>query len=403
MNISNKIIIAGAHHIPDNGGAAGRCMHMLAKGFAQSGENVTLASTHGSWDGPSNIDIDGFQAIAFGKKQLQQNPLYEMLDRLQRHLCLCLYLLRVTIQKEYKLLIFYGPVIMFPLVALCALLRKQKTVYLMADIQATAKKIPWAHKIKLAARNITDILLAKLSSAIVVLGTSVLEKHYYSLAPKTKQIRIWAPTDIQIFNTGNGERAKKRYNIHDKKVVSYIGAIDMLEGVHVLIAAISLLVTKYPEIILILAGPENNIDRVVGKKINFHEMVDKAGLSDNVIFTGYLSLKEVLDLLAASDVLVMPKIDHPMNNVASPIKIAEYLAAGRAVVSSNICELDKILKHMDNVYFCTPGNPEEFAIGIEMLLNDNKLRDKLSANAHKVAAMNFDCCICTQRILSAIQ
>jgi glycosyltransferase involved in cell wall biosynthesis len=92
-----------------------------------------------------------------------------------------------------------------------------------------------------------------------------------------------------------------------------------------------------------------------------------------------------------------------MNNVASPIKIAEYLAAGRAVVSSNISELDKILKHMDNVYFCTPGNAEEFAVGIEMLINDKKLRKELSANALKVAAMNFDCCICTQHILSAIQ
>jgi glycosyltransferase involved in cell wall biosynthesis len=53
----------------------------------------------------------------------------------------------------------------------------------------------------------------------------------------------------------------------------------------------------------------------------------EAGIGKRVVFTGQLSQNEVIDLFAASNVLAMPKIDHPMNRVASPIKIAEYMAA----------------------------------------------------------------------------
>jgi len=94
----------------------------------------------------------------------------------------------------------------------------------------------------------------------------------------------------------------------------------------------------------------------------------------------------LIDLLNASDVLVMLKIDHPLNHVASPIKIAEYLAAGRPIVVSRICELDHHLKHMEHVFFCEPGNIKELAVAINFILENETIKK----NASSISKVLFD-------------
>ncbi|MBE3087522.1 MAG: glycosyltransferase family 4 protein [Chloroflexi bacterium] len=124
--------------------------------------------------------------------------------------------------------------------------------------------------------------------------------------------------------------------------------------------------------------------------MDFKALAQDINVAGYTIFTGHLPILDVVDLLNASDVLVMPKIDHPLNHVASPIKIAEYLAAGRPIVSSRICELDKHLIHMEHVIFCEPGNIKELADAVNLALGDETLRTKLSSNASAIAKSLFD-------------
>jgi len=402
MNQPMKIIIAGGHEFPEGGGGAPRCMHMLAKGFALHGHSVLVATTYGSWEGASSIVLDGFRARCFGNGTPRGNKIHVMFDRVRSHLMLLVYLLRMTVKNEYDMLLFYGPVISFAVVATFGRFFKRKTAYLMADIQPTPPGMYLSLKIKRLVSEFVDFLLAKSSSLMIVLGTSALQGHYRRIAPNTKDVRIWAPTDTELFASGDGGRIRQRYRLLGRKIVCYSGALDILEGVHLLIAAIKLVAVKHPEVVLVIAGPESDTDRVVGEKVDFREMASKRGIEDKVIFTGHMPQDEIIDLLAASDVLVMPKINHPMNHFASPIKIAEYLAAGRPVVSSNICEMGMVLEHMENVLFCEPGNIEELAESIERVFNDEALRRKLAGNAKKVAKLVFDYRACTKLILDEI-
>jgi glycosyltransferase involved in cell wall biosynthesis len=215
-------------------------------------------------------------------------------------------------------------------------------------------------------------------------------------------VRIWAPVDTEKFSGGDYTRLRNRYGLHGRKVVTYSGRLDTLEGLELLIKAIKSVSMEFPEIVLVLAGPQRAFDRVVGKNIDYKSLAQNLGIGDKVIFTGHLPEHEVIDLLAASDILVMAKIDHPMNRVASPIKIAEYLAAGRPVISSRICELHLCLQHMENVIFCEPGNVDQLTDSINKLLSDEYLRKKLGRNAVEVARKVFDCRICSKRILDNI-
>lgn len=399
MTNKDTIIIGTAHEFPE-GGAAARCIHMLAKGFTGEGRDVLVASLYGSWEDPADIVMDGFKVTSFGDKRRQGKSIYDIFNRVKAHIRLCLCLLQATILKKYSLMIFYGPVLSFPVIALCAIILKQKTAYLMADIRPKTSNIPIGLKIKYSGRNVVDILLARFCDRIIVLGTTALQKHYLSVAPKTKQIRIWAPTDTHLFSMGDSTRAEQRYEIHNTKNICYAGTVDMLEGVHILIRAITMLSKKCPQVRLIIAGKERSTDRVIGTKVSFTEMVAEEGISEKVIFTGYLHFDNLIDLYAASDILVMPKIDHPMNHVASPIKIAEYLAAGRATIASRICELDSILTHKEDILFCSPGDVKELAESIETILFDKELKTKLARNASVAAKKYFDYTSCAKKILS---
>lgn len=399
---SKKIIVAGACEFPEGGGGAPRCMRMLAKGFALHGHSVLVTTNYGSWECGFSIALDGFNARCFGNGTPEGSKIHVIFDRIRSHLLLLAYLLRLTVKNKYDLLLFYGPVISFAVVVAFSRLMRRRTAYLMADIQHSPPEMRLSFRIKRLIIEFVDFVLARSSSLMIVLGTSILEGHYRRIAPRTKQMRIWAPIDTKLFASGDGDRIRRRYRLFGRKVVSYAGALDTLEGIPLLIAAIKQVALKHPEVALIIAGHEKDIDRVVGKKIDFQEMVRKLGVEDNVIFTGHIPQNEIIDLLAASDVLVMPKIDHLMNHVASPIKIAEYLAAGCPVVSSNICELDIVLQHKENVLFCEPGNVEELDKNIDSLLNDVDLCRKLAENAAKVAELIFDYRICTKNILDKI-
>ena len=80
-----------------------------------------------------------------------------------------------------------------------------------------------------------------------------------------------------------------------------------------------------------------------------------------------------------------PKVEHPANHMAAPIKIAEYLASGRPVLTTRVCELEEWLVDGQDVLFCRAGDPEALAGGICQVLTDVELVDRLSRGGASVA------------------
>ncbi len=389
MKEKRKIIIAGACIFPGGSGGAARCMHMLAKGFAANGNQVEVVTTYGDDQNKREVDIDNFQARSFAYLSGHvSDPRY--LNKLKIHFMILANLLNRTINGDYDLLLFYGPVLSFALVAAVAAIINRCCVYFMADIQPKPANMSLVTKLKRLLINVVDISLANLSGLVVILGTSKLVQRYARFAPKSSRLQILAPADTGMFVGGNGLRFKEKFNLEGKKIVTYCGTLDTLEGIDILLAGIGIVAQKCPDVVLVIAGKALDIDQVLGKKMDFQAFAQDFNAASYTIFTGHLPMQDVVDLLNASDVLVMPKIDHPLNHVASPIKIAEYLAAGRPIVSSRICELDKHLKHMEHVIFCEPGSAKDLADAINLVLADETLQSKLSSNASAIAKSLFD-------------
>ncbi len=99
--------------------------------------------------------------------------------------------------------------------------------------------------------------------------------------------------------------------------------------------------------------------------------------SDNVTFIGFIPNPGLPLYQAAADVLLMPYSRSIMGssgtadsaNVASPMKMFEYMATGRTILSADLPVIHEVLNEKSAI-FCEPDDVVSWKSALESLLND---------------------------------
>jgi glycosyltransferase involved in cell wall biosynthesis len=109
------------------------------------------------------------------------------------------------------------------------------------------------------------------------------------------------------------------------------------------------------------------------------ELAGRLGIADQVVFTGAVPHNEVPSYLAAIDVAVIPRAVE----YASPLKLFEYMAAGKAIVAPRQDNLMEVLTEgVDGVCF-TPEDAAGLEAALPPLVSDDALRRRLGAEAQR--------------------
>jgi glycosyltransferase involved in cell wall biosynthesis len=108
------------------------------------------------------------------------------------------------------------------------------------------------------------------------------------------------------------------------------------------------------------------------------------GLGDSVVLLGRRSQPEVAAIVRASDVLVAPYPVQQDDFLGTPLKLVEYLAAGKAIVASQARLHDLIADGVTGLRV-PPADPHALAAAILQLLGDPDLRATLGAAAARDA------------------
>ncbi len=111
----------------------------------------------------------------------------------------------------------------------------------------------------------------------------------------------------------------------------------------------------------------------------------------NVTFTGFVTNDRIPLYQAAADLLLMP-YERTISgssggntvDICSPMKMFEYLAAGRAIVTSDLPVLREVLDESTAV-FCAPEELRAWESALGVLLADEKLRETLGQRARVIA------------------
>jgi glycosyltransferase involved in cell wall biosynthesis len=132
---------------------------------------------------------------------------------------------------------------------------------------------------------------------------------------------------------------------------------------------------RLPGVRFLLVGPGNRRVR---------RLVEDLGVKESVIVTGPQPHSTMSIWLAAADVLLLPFQDTVYNRGRGPIKLGDYLASGRPVVTNPVGEIAEILTQ-EGVALAAGEDPREFADKISLLLQDRELATHLGANARQLA------------------
>lgn len=123
---------------------------------------------------------------------------------------------------------------------------------------------------------------------------------------------------------------------------------------------------------------------VIGGGGTLSELKDYAhglGLAEQVHFTGAIPHRDVPDYLDVADVAVATLPDTEQAATKSPLKVVEYMAAGKAIVASAVGEAVHFLDGGRVGRLVRPGSADALADGILELLADANLRATLGAEA----------------------
>ena len=168
----------------------------------------------------------------------------------------------------------------------------------------------------------------------------------------------------------------------ERKIVCYCGNTYAGRGLEILARAAA----QMPEVeFLIVGGREKD-------NTFWREMARQEG-SDNFRIKGFVRQREVASYLLASDVLVMPysskvtiRDGTEAGKFTSPLKLFEYMAAGKPIVATGVPSVLEILRSGENSVVTPPDNAGEFIRALELVLADTELCARISEGARSDAA-----------------
>ena len=196
--------------------------------------------------------------------------------------------------------------------------------------------------------------LCKQSTTITAVSEYLVEQTK-SLSQKAKVNYLPNGVDVEMFQKKEETSPRDLANIPHPRI-TFVGALTTWIDLPLIIG----LADKWKDYQFILIGP-------VDQDLDNHPETQRLKQMENVHFLGSKPYKEVPNYLHYSDVLLLPRTMDPYSLACDPLKLYEYLATGKPVVSTNHPSIKRFPKFVQS-----GGNVEELADGISKSLNRSR-------------------------------
>ena len=195
--------------------------------------------------------------------------------------------------------------------------------------------------------------------AIAVLSDS-WERTVRAVLPDSKIVVIYNP----VMDAQPVEVEPER----DGLDVLYLAHLIRRKGFDDLIKAFQTVVDQVPGARLVFCGS--------GETDYAHELGEKLGIIDNLVFRGWIAETEIANQLALATVLCLPSYDEGL-----PMGILEAMSSGVAIVTTPVGGVPDVLTHEVNALLFEPGDIDSLGEQLIRMLTDDDLRHRLSARA----------------------
>ncbi len=177
--------------------------------------------------------------------------------------------------------------------------------------------------------------------------------------------------------------------------IGFVGTLKPWHGVPLLLEAFARLAAGFPGVRLLIVGdgPERTA---------LQKQAADLGIASLTKFTGAVDPANISALLVRMDLAVAP-YPRLADFYFSPLKVLEYMAAGRAVVASRIGVIPEWIEHAHNGWLVAPGEVDDLAAALSLLASDPARRDRLGSAAQASVSARHDWSSVWERIFRRVQ
>jgi len=212
--------------------------------------------------------------------------------------------------------------------------------------------------------------IAKNSDKIIA-PTNYIKKYASDLAVADEKI-IVVPNgvDTKIFDPRKYavEHLKSRLNLSNKKICLYCGRLDSWAGMNVVLQLCKVFNARKSDTCFVIVGD--------GTK-------EKDLFTENAVVLGEVSYEKVPEILAIADVVLVPFPDTEVSRAASPLKLFEGMAMGKAIVASEVDGIKEIISNQENGVLVNPNDIAEWIKAVTILLTNISMAKRIGENARQ--------------------
>ena len=216
------------------------------------------------------------------------------------------------------------------------------------------------------------------SFKVICVGNAV-KQYALSMGADPSKVTILTPgIDLEKFRAKKNSRSIARHAIgmnEESFVIGYAGRLSPEKNVGVLVEAIAELVKskRLKKAFLIING--KGVDETKLRKL-----AEELGIKDRILFTGFRS--DVSETIHGLDVFVLPSLTEGLS-----LSLLEAKVAGKAIIASDIPANREIIRNRKTGLLVNPRKKEEMENAVLELYQKPELRELVSANAAKEAAL----------------
>lgn len=231
------------------------------------------------------------------------------------------------------------------------------------------------------------------ASADYLVAASLDEKNQllrlYNASPDQIEV-IPCGVDPEHFRPLDKALARSTLGFPEAKIVLFVGRIEPLKGIDLLLNAVGSLEDTSNLRVLVIGGDYHSSAEIE----RLHQLANKLGIGERVSFLGAIEHERLPLFYNAASVCVVPSYYESFGMAA-----LEALACGTPVIASRVGGLDDIVQDGETGYLIPWHCPEPFAERLELLLNNEPLQRVLGRAGHTFA-QSFTWATIADRILA---
>lgn len=203
-------------------------------------------------------------------------------------------------------------------------------------------------------------------------------------APKGKTVMIYNGVDVEAFNPYiDGSTVRAKLGVSAETCLIFTPArVEYRKGFDTIFEALHRLASKGYDFKLLISP-------CIGTSYHRQAEGELVGLAKRLGLMDYITSatfnqRSMPEAYAASDIVCL------MGYENFGYAVAEGMAMGRPVIGAKWSALPELIEHGSNGFLVEPGNPDQLAYYLSLLLRDRVMRGRMGSVGRRIAVEKFN-------------